>query len=169
MAHKLWIIIIWWAWKLMRRGQRAVEKWKIANGTKQSHLPYAKRLSFSWSPNVSHNRSDTLTPSTTSHDRSSTSLWIRYWSIAQTVGMCVCINWLKSSRELHARAQMSRVLPTAVSPTTTHLTNSWWACSLSMVIFIQWWNKSTQVEGLANNTDSFWQVAWQIVFAVFLL
>lgn len=40
-----------------------------------------------------------------------TSLCIRYWSMAQTVGMCVVISWLKSSRELQARAHISRVLP----------------------------------------------------------
>lgn len=37
-----------------------------------THLPYANRLSFSWSPNVSHRRSETFTPSTTSHERSNT-------------------------------------------------------------------------------------------------
>lgn len=37
-----------------------------------SERPYAKRRSFSWSPNVSQSRSDTFTLSTTSQDRSRT-------------------------------------------------------------------------------------------------
>lgn len=58
--------------------------------------------------------------------------------MAHTVG-----TWVESScdREtclLQARAQMSRVLPTAVSPTTTHLTSSWWGCSLSIPLQQCW-------------------------------
>lgn len=52
--------------------------------------------------------------------------------MAQTVGTCVVSNWERDTCLLHARAHMSRVLPTAVSPTTTHLTSSWWGCSLSI-------------------------------------
>lgn len=55
--------------------------------------------------------------------------------MAHTVGTCVLSNCESETCLLQARAQISRVLPTAVSPTRTHLTNSWWGCSLSMLPF----------------------------------
>lgn len=62
-----------------------------------------------------------------------TSLHIRYWSIAHTVGTWVLSSCDSRTRLLQARAQINLVLPTAVSPTTTHFTNSWWGCSLSII------------------------------------
>lgn len=44
--------------------------------------------------------------------------------MAQTVGTCVDSNCDNETCLLQARAQISLVLPTAVSPTNTHLTNS---------------------------------------------
>ena len=41
--------------------------------------------------------------------------------MAHTVGTCVASSWYWLSVALQARAQMRRVLPTALSPTTTHL------------------------------------------------
>lgn len=58
---------------------------------------------------------------------------MRYWSIAQTVGTCVDSSCDSDTCLLQARAQIRRVLPTAVSPTSTHLTSSWCGCSLSML------------------------------------
>ena len=132
-----------------------------------SDRPYAKRRSLWWSPNVSHNLSETLIPSTTVHEFSNTfgrisnldkcmlshflsdeilctlyatfyllkftSLYIRYWSIAQTVGTCGFSNWDSDHCCRVALAQVSRVLPTALSPTKTHFTNSclgWSSCSI---------------------------------------
>ena len=62
-----------------------------------------------------------------------TSLYIRYWSIAQTVGTCGFSNWDSDHCCRVALAQVSRVLPTALSPTKTHFTNSclgWSSCSI---------------------------------------
>lgn len=50
-----------------------------------------------------------------------TSWHTRYWSMAQTVGTWVASSWYWVRVALQARAQMSLVLPTALSPTTTHL------------------------------------------------
>ena len=63
-----------------------------------------------------------------------TSLYIRYWSMAQTVGTCGFKSWDKELRCLQAFAQINLVLPTALSPTKTHLTNSWFVLSSSMII-----------------------------------
>ncbi len=46
-----------------------------------------------------------------------TSWHTRYWSMAQTVGTWVASSWYCVRVELQARAQISRVLPTALSPT----------------------------------------------------
>ena len=53
--------------------------------------------------------------------------------MAHTVGTWVLSSCASDTFLLQARAQISRVLPTAVSPTTTHFTNSWWGCSLSII------------------------------------
>ena len=67
-----------------------------------------------------------------------TSLYIRYWSIAQTVGTCGFSNWDSDHCCRVALAQVSLVLPTALSPTKTHLTNSclgWSSCSIFCLKF----------------------------------
>lgn len=61
-----------------------------------------------------------------------------YWSMAQTVGTCVARSWYCVRVALHARAQMSRVLPTALSPTTTHLMVSTLGLSYSMSVSVNW-------------------------------
>ena len=66
-------------------------------------------------------------------DRLLTSLYILYWSIAQTVGTWGAgSSWERDIPWLQALAQMSRVLPTALSPTRTHLTSSDLGCSSSI-------------------------------------
>lgn len=61
-----------------------------------------------------------------------TSLYILYWSMAQTVGTWVVKSCESDTCLLQALAHISLVFPTAVSPTTTHLTSSWCGCSLSI-------------------------------------
>ena len=65
-----------------------------------------------------------------------TSWHVRYWSMAHTDGMCV---WNSCALVIGCRmacATISLVFPTALSPTTTHLTNSCLGSSLSMVTLL---------------------------------
>ena len=62
-----------------------------------------------------------------------TSLYILYWSMAQTVGTWVLRSWDSPTFWLQALAQMSLVLPTALSPTSTHFTSSVLGCSSSIL------------------------------------
>ena len=64
---------------------------------------------------------------------------MRYWSIAHTVGTCGLSNWDKELFWRQALAQMSLVLPTALSPTKTHLTSSWLVLS-SSIIFLPFYS-----------------------------
>lgn len=52
--------------------------------------------------------------------------------MAQTVGTWVVKSCESDTCLLQALAHISLVFPTAVSPTTTHLTSSWCGCSLSI-------------------------------------
>lgn len=85
-------------------------------------------LHFYWSLNALHNSGELPDPSAHLAEPRRTAQWppltswhTRYWSMAQTVGTCVASSWYWVSVVLHARAQISRVFPTALSPTTTHL------------------------------------------------
>ena len=52
--------------------------------------------------------------------------------MAQTVGTWVVRSWERDIPWLQARAQISRVFPTALSPTRTHFTSSDRGCSSSI-------------------------------------
>ena len=54
--------------------------------------------------------------------------------MAQTVGTCGLRSCESELRCLQAFAQISLVFPTALSPTRTHLTNSWLVLSSSMLL-----------------------------------
>lgn len=66
------------------------------------YLPYANLLSLSWSPNVSHKRNDTLTPSTYSHDLSSTYNFIYEPWVPKFITTC--------HKQLHLKSETSVIV-----------------------------------------------------------
>lgn len=84
--------------------QKACYKLLMYQFVPLTHLPYANRLSFSWSPNVSHKRNETFTPSTTSHERSNTCKQIRHMHIINKKSKMYHGSYYKICTHYHCRS-----------------------------------------------------------------